>query len=97
MEYPPAIRTLLAEERLSELGPSEPNRAMQSALQAMHIDQTFAPLKVRDRSAAMACLAGLWLYHDFLDESHAISQDLSSAEGSYWHAIMHRREPDYWN
>src|SRR5262249_11844556 len=34
---------------------------------------------------------------DFLDESHAISQDLHNAEGSYWHAVMHRREPDAWN
>ena len=34
---------------------------------------------------------------DFLDESHAISQDLETAEGSFWHALMHRREPDYGN
>lgn len=48
-----------------------------------------------------ACLAGLWLYFDFLNESHEISQELHTAEGSFWHAIMHRREPDpsnskYW-
>ena len=35
--------------------------------------------------------------HDFLDESHTISQDLPSREGSFWHAVMHRREPDAWN
>jgi hypothetical protein len=34
---------------------------------------------------------------DFHDESHAISQDLNTPEGSYWHGILHRREPDYWN
>jgi hypothetical protein len=39
----------------------------------------------------------LWLYFDFLEESHRISQSLPSAEGSFWHAIMHRREPDAWN
>src|SRR4051794_12932746 len=39
-----------------------------------------------------AMLAGLWLYHDWLDSSHTISQALPSATGSFWHAIMHRRE-----
>jgi hypothetical protein len=56
---------------------------------------------LRDRSMALACISGLWLLHDFLDESHTISQDIASATGSYWHGIMHRREPDasnakYW-
>src|SRR5687768_16281564 len=41
---------------------------------------------------AKALLAALWLLHDFLDESHTISQGLNSPTGSYWHAIMHRRE-----
>ena len=47
--------------------------------------------------SAAACLAGLWLYHDFLDESHKISQELHVPTGSYWHGILHRREPDYDN
>ena len=42
-------------------------------------------------------LAGLWLWHDSLDESHSLSQKLNTAEGSYWHAIMHRREGDFSN
>ena len=46
---------------------------------------------------AQACIAGLWLRHDFLDESHRISQDLDNPSGSYWHGIMHRREPDFAN
>ncbi len=44
-----------------------------------------------------ACRAGLWLAFGFLDESHSISQDLATPEGSLWHAMMHRREGDYWN
>jgi hypothetical protein len=44
-----------------------------------------------------ALLAGWWLWHDFLDESHAISQHLESPTGSFWHAIMHRREGDFSN
>ncbi|MCI0420107.1 MAG: hypothetical protein L0387_16610 [Acidobacteria bacterium] len=38
----------------------------------------------------------LWL-HGFLDESHAIAQGNGSAEGSYWHALMHRSEGDFSN
>jgi hypothetical protein len=50
-----------------------------------------------NRDMVAACLAGLWLAFDFLDESHTISQDLHTAEGSYWHALIHRREPDHSN
>jgi hypothetical protein len=39
----------------------------------------------------------LLLWHDHLDASHNISQGIESADGSFLHAIMHRREPDYWN
>ena len=46
---------------------------------------------------AQCCLSGLWLAYDFLDESHAISQEIHTPTGSYWHGIMHRREPDYGN
>lgn len=41
--------------------------------------------------------AGLWLLAGDLERSHAISQDHGSAEGSFWHGIMHRREGDYGN
>ena len=41
--------------------------------------------------------AGLWLYIDELDRSHTISQGISSATGSFWHGIMHRREGDFGN
>lgn len=97
--YSPLIVELLAEPRLMVLGPGSPNRAMRDRLQVLSVEKLFSTVK--DRDMAQACLAGLWLYHDFLDESHRISQDLSSVEGSYWHAIMHRREPDasnskYW-
>jgi hypothetical protein len=42
-------------------------------------------------------LSGLWLYFSFFDESHRISQDLETPEGSFWHGIAHRREPDAGN
>ncbi|MGI8746287.1 MAG: hypothetical protein ACR2NN_27660 [Bryobacteraceae bacterium] len=47
--------------------------------------------------AAEAALAGLWLYFSCFDESHEVAQDVHSAEGSLWHAILHRQEPDSGN
>jgi hypothetical protein len=44
-----------------------------------------------------AAYAGLWLYFSCLDESHRVSQGITSREGSFWHAIMHRQEPDAGN
>ena len=54
-----------------------------------------APVKSKDQADAM--LAGLWLWHDALDECHRIVQDIASPTGSFWHAIMHRREGDFSN
>ena len=51
----------------------------------------------RSRDDAEAMLSGLWLWHDFLEESHTISQGLHTPTGSFWHAIMHRREGDFSN
>jgi hypothetical protein len=44
-----------------------------------------------------AALAGLLLRVECWSESHAIAQDIDSAEGSYWHGIVHRMEPDSFN
>ena len=46
---------------------------------------------------ASSCLAGLWLRWGHLERSHEISQQIHTADGSYWHGIMHRHEPDYGN
>ena len=51
--------------------------------------------------APECALAGLWLYFSCFEESHEMVDDMSTPEGTYWHAIAHRREPDasnasYW-
>ncbi|MFO0865977.1 MAG: hypothetical protein U0744_15230 [Gemmataceae bacterium] len=91
----PFLASLL-DDQLMPLGPGTPREAFRAKLAAVKPAALFGSAIVRPESA-QACIAGLWLRHNFLDESHRISQDLPSAEGSYWHAIMHRREPDYWN
>ena len=80
---------------------TESTRAPETAevrrqLQALGAD-AMLNATVASREHADALLAGLWLRHDYLDESHTISQNLNSATGSFWHAIMHRREGDFSN
>src|SRR5271165_2053439 len=70
--YSPAVRELLAGDRLAELGPGRPNEPMREKLTALTVDRLLGEQPIRSRESAAACLAGLWLYHDFLDESHKI-------------------------
>jgi hypothetical protein len=96
LEYPPVVAALIA-DRLPELGSGSPNEAVRPQLAALTVESVFAGQQIADQSAARCCLSALWLHHDFLDESHTISQEIDTVDGSYWHAIMHRREPDYGN
>lgn len=95
--YASPVAALLGEPRALALDRGAPNRAAFDQLSALTEARLCDGHAVRDREMARACLAALWLYHDFLDESHRISQSLHGREGSYWHGIMHRREGDYAN
>jgi hypothetical protein len=95
--YSVIIDGLLAAAPLNELGPGKPVVAMRARLADLSVSSVFAPHAVKDRTMAEACISGLWLRFDFLDESHEISQSIHNATGSFWHGIMHRREPDYGN
>jgi hypothetical protein len=47
--------------------------------------------------APRPALAGLYLYFSCRDEAHEVAQSDSSLVGNYWHAIVHRQEPDAGN
>jgi hypothetical protein len=72
------------------------NREAAERLRALTPEQVLTK-PVASLSDAKALLSGLWLWHDWLDSSHTISQDIHTASGSFWHAIMHRREGDFGN
>jgi hypothetical protein len=97
--YPPVLADLVRAMPLAPLGPGRPEASFRDRLAALD-DAAFGG-RIADRDMAAACRAGLWLAFNFHDESHTISQELHTVEGSYWHAILHRREPDasnsaYW-
>jgi hypothetical protein len=41
--------------------------------------------------------AGLFFYFNCWTDAHQVSQNIESTEGSYWHALVHRQEPDAFN
>ena len=94
--YGPTLRGLIDPCPLMELGRSLPREEFRARLTAFdparHLGQA-----VSNPDAARACHAGLWLLHDFWDQAHCVAQDLDTPEGAYWHAILHRREPDGFN
>jgi hypothetical protein len=95
--YGPRFAQLLAIDRRRALDVGKPERGARAALEALSVQSVFAHAKVVDRDMAACCVSGVWLLHDFLDESHTISQGIDTTSGSYWHAIMHRREGDFSN
>jgi hypothetical protein len=99
-----ATQTTRLDDFIKLLGTPEPpalGPAMRSGVEAADI--------LKQRVTALAQQHGLrpptselvralvLLWHDHLDEAHRIVQDMPGAEAAWIHAIMHRREPDYWN
>ena len=78
-----------------EVDPSG-NADFSPQLQDLNVDQLFDG-SISNHDMAACCQSGLWLLHNFLHDSHDISQSVNSAEGSWWHAIMHRTEGDFSN
>lgn len=93
----PALEQLLAEPRLPELGPGHADQSRRGELERRIPDAIRSCETIADEEMGRACMAGLWLHFDFLDESHKISQQIDRPEGSYWHGVMHRREGDFAN
>lgn len=99
--YGPLVERYLSRSTPSPLGPGQPHREVIRELERLSPDALFDGLELVDEAMATCCLSGLLLLHDGLEESHRLSQAIDNAEGSTWHGIMHRREPDapnakYW-
>lgn len=96
-DYPAPLAELVSGDRRRPLGEGTPQTDAGAALRELDVAAAFAGLQVVDKAMAQCCLSGVWLLHDHLDESHTLSQAISTPEGSFWHGVMHRREGDFGN
>ena len=97
LDYGPDVAAILAldgdGERLMPLAMEQcSSEAARERLRAFPPRQLFAVAR-----APEAALSGLYVYFSCFEEAHSIAQDIATAEGSYWHAIVHRQEPDAGN
>ena len=102
VEYSSTIATIVqkleARDPLPPLAPSkEWDSQLTSRISDLSLEMLFDEQSIEDSTMGDAVQSGLLIWNDALDASHTISQNIESKTGSYWHGIMHRREPDYSN
>jgi hypothetical protein len=95
--YGSVFEPLLAFDRRRPLDAGAKDVGAWPVLTELTVEAAFGDAELADRSMAACCIAGVWLLHDYLDESHTFSQSIDTPSGSFWHAIMHRREGDFSN
>ena len=87
---------LLATAAPAELGPGPRAGVQSEAALNLTLEDLFRRTKLP--SAPQPLIRSLLLlWHDHLDAAHTLAQGIETADGSFVHAIMHRREPDAWN
>ncbi len=92
------VQKLETRDPLPPLAPSEEwDSELTHRIKDIPLETLFNGQSIKDSTMGYAMQSGLLLWNDALDASHTISQGIESKTGSYWHGIMHRREPDYSN
>ena len=102
LEYSSTIAGIVQKlETRNPLPPLAPSGEWDSELthhiETISLETLFDGQSIKDSTMGDALQSGLLLWNDALEASHTISQGIESRTGSYWHGIMHRREPDYSN
>ena len=90
------LDSLLETPELAALGPGL--RAGRQSIPDLEraLEAILRPGKQSEQQQALI-RALVLLWHDHLDAAHSLAQDVPTADGSFIHGIMHRREPDYGN
>ena len=90
------IKQLLATPEPPELGPQPRANVQSAAALNAKLDSLFREARFPlQQQQLIRSLVLLW--HDQLDAAHTIALSIENPDGSFVHAIMHRREPDYFN
>ena len=97
--YPDFIqRILLHEHTLDEPLPKEPTNYETVIRLREADDATVFGGQVPPAGAPCALVrAGLFYYHNALEDSHKQAQTLEGDTAAYWHGMVHRREGDFDN
>lgn len=92
----PAL-AIIEQAPLPGLGYSPKCESTRRAIEKLLVDKISIGGGNSKKTSETLALSGLWLLAGELDRSHSLSQSIETAEGAYWHGIMHRREGDFWN
>src|SRR5688500_7048728 len=90
------FKQLIATNSLPGLGPQRREGTCSENELNVRLARYFAAEEVSVGAQPLLRSAAL-LWHDQLEASHRIAQDIETRDGSWLHGIMHRREPDYGN
>ena len=78
------VAKLIARQPLPPLTPTQP------------FDVTLSHI-IRNANLPALVTCGLLIWNDDIPAAHPIAQEIENDSGSYWHAIVHRREGDFAN
>ncbi|GEM_PF-213279 len=93
---PNPFQILLTTPEPAALGPERRAGTLPVAALEARLEGLLAAMPVpAARQPLVRALTLLW--HDHLDAAHALVQSRPEPEAGFIHAMMHRREPDYWN
>jgi hypothetical protein len=93
---PSPIRELISTPEPPDLGPGpRPGVEPLAVLSGRINDALNQAALTGSRGELVRAIVLLW--HDHFAAAHAIAQEIETRDGSYVHAILHRREPDYGN
>ncbi len=90
------LKKLLATPEPAELGPGPRAQVVPLAELQAEIDRALEAGKLPPLAGRLI-RATVLLWHDHLAAAHVVAQEIETSDGSYVHAIMHRREADYGN
>lgn len=101
LPYGPTLDSLIREAPPMPLGPGTPENHPTVKLGELTVEAAFADHDVANPAQAQLCLAALLLRYNHLEAAHGLVQAEETPDHAYWHAILHRREPDpgnakYW-